>query len=227
MGYLATLPYRRRRPRLNKARLEERPPDERAAARGSVDAIDWETVDRVAKHAARMGDYCGLRDAAIICVGSDGALRGAELAALNVVDILYNEDGSGVVVIRKSKKDQEGQGAYLYLGPETVSYVRRYLAESGHSSGALWRSAYGQKAGERLSRASIANIIKERSKKAKVKGRFAAHSLRRGTAISLVRKGATVSEIMQTGRWKEPRMVAHYAGEELASRNAVAKYRYR
>jgi hypothetical protein len=51
----------------------------------------------------------GVRDRALILVGFAGAFRRAELVALDVADLLWQEDGVRIVV-RSSKTDQEGAG---------------------------------------------------------------------------------------------------------------------
>jgi site-specific recombinase XerD len=51
----------------------------------------------------------GVRDRALILVGFAGAFRRAELVALDLADLLWQEDGVRIVV-RSSKTDQEGAG---------------------------------------------------------------------------------------------------------------------
>ena len=43
-------------------------------------------------------------------------------------------------------------------------------------------------------------------------------------AIDLARRGATIPEIMQVGRWKSAVMVARYIRAEEAATGAVARY---
>ena len=57
------------------------------------------------------------RDVAMILVARDILARSSELVALNLEDIHFSEDGSGTVLIRKSKTDQEGQGAERWISP--------------------------------------------------------------------------------------------------------------
>ena len=54
------------------------------------------------------------RDRALLLVGFAGALRRSELAALTVADLGFGADGMRVR-LRRSKADQEGQGATLGL----------------------------------------------------------------------------------------------------------------
>ena len=83
-------------------------------------------------------DLRGLRDAALIGVGSDGLLRISEIAALQVEDVEQTEDGSGRLTVRSSKTDQEGAGEVLYLGESTVRRITAWADAAGITSGALF-----------------------------------------------------------------------------------------
>ena len=61
------------------------------------------------------------RDTALLAVMRDGLLRRSEAAAIRWADLeVAAPDGSGRLTIRRSKTDQMGAGAVLYLGPPTV-----------------------------------------------------------------------------------------------------------
>jgi site-specific recombinase XerD len=57
-------------------------------------------------------DLRGLRDRALLLLGFAAALRRSELVALNVDDIEENAEGI-LVIIRRSKTDQEGAGDFV------------------------------------------------------------------------------------------------------------------
>jgi site-specific recombinase XerD len=57
-------------------------------------------------------DLKGLRDRALLLLGFAGAFRRSELAALNVDDLEWTDDGLKIV-IRRSKTDQEGAGVTI------------------------------------------------------------------------------------------------------------------
>lgn len=131
--------------------------------------------------------------------------------------------------MRKSKTDQEAEGAVLYLGKPAMKRVRRWLEAAGLEGGRLFRrvrvgGAIGESA---LSRQAIRAIIKARAEAAGVEGRVSGHSLRVGSAQSLAAAGASLVEMQQAGRWESPTMPGHYARAELANRGAVARLRYR
>ena len=85
------------------------------------------------------GDLQGLRDAALLSLGFDGGLRVSELVAVKWADIEPQPDDSALLHLPRSKTDQTGKGAYVWLSPETLRLVRRWIAESGISDGPLFR----------------------------------------------------------------------------------------
>ena len=131
----------------------------------------------------------GLRDAALIAVASDALLRVSEVAALEVGDL----DWSGsTLLVCKSKTDQEGEGAVLYLGKPTLKRVRRWLEAAVLEAGRLFRrvrvgGAVGRSA---PSHQAIRDIIKAGAEAAGVEGRVSGRSLRVGSAQSLAAAGA-------------------------------------
>ncbi len=192
---------------------------------GQVAGIRHDEARSVARQAAR-GGLLGLRDAALILVASDALLRVSEVAALEVGDIDW---ASSTVTVRRSKTDQEGEGAVLYLGQPTLRRVRTWLEASAIESGPLFRPvAKGERVGDgALTPRSVRRIIKARAEAAGLEGRVSGHSLRVGTAQSLAARGATVIEKQLAGRWQSPATPGHYARAELAGRGAVARLLYR
>ena len=153
----------------------------KVAGRGQVQGLDWRAADLAAGLAANGGSVAGLRDAALILVGSDALLRVSELAALDVGDVQRQADGSGTVTVRRSKTDQEGRGHVRYLGPPTVAAVQRWLARVSITDGAMFRAVNkAEAAGGRLGVRSIRRIIQRRADDAGVAGRVSGHSLRVG-----------------------------------------------
>lgn len=200
----------------------------RARTRGQVDGVDWDGADRAARLAESDGSAAGLRDGALIRMGSDALLRVSELAALNVADLIENHHGDGTVTVRQSKTDQEGRGHVRFVGPPTVAAVRRYrLTAEVPDDGELFRSINkGGAVGERLSVRSIRRIITRRAGAAGIAGRVSGHSLRVGSAQSLAAAGAGLVEMQQAGDWRSPQMPAHYVRHLEAARGAVARLRY-
>lgn len=191
-----------------------------------VAAVDWATADAASAAAAARGDSIGLRDAAIVAVMSDAMLRVSEASALDVDDVIRADDGTGRIVVARSKNDQEGEGAALYLRASTVTRVDAWLAAAAHHDGPLFRPVTrgGRSQPSRLSPRSVRVVVAEAAASVGVNG-ASGHSLRIGAAQSLIRNGAQLPEAMLAGRWKSPTMPVRYARCELAGRGAVARLR--
>ena len=196
--------------------------------RGQVDGVGWEDADRAAQLAESGGSPAGLRDGALIRVGSDAMLRVSELAALDIADVIERPCGDGILTVRRSKTDQEGRGHERYLGPPTIASLRRYLLVlEAPADGALFRRINkGGFIGGRLSTRSIREIITRRAGAAGIGGRVSGHSLRVGSAQSLAAAGAGLVDMQLAADWRSSRMPAHYARRLEATRGAVARLRY-
>ena len=192
--------------------------------------MTWRDCDRIADRAESDGTLAGLRDAALVRVMSDALLRVSEAAALDVADVAQPAADIGTVDIRRSKTDQEARGSVHSIGPETLATVRAWCEAAGISEGPLFRHVdKGGNVRGRLSVQSLRLIVKRRAGGVpSLKGRaVSGHSLRIGAAQSLAEAGATLPEMMQSGRWKNPEMPAHYSRLQRAGQDAVARLRYR
>jgi hypothetical protein len=85
------------------------------------------------------GDLQGLRDAALLSLGYDAGLRVSELVAVTVAHIDPHSDGSALLFIPSSKTDQEGQGAWGWLSPDTMRRVGAWLVASAITEGPVFR----------------------------------------------------------------------------------------
>ena len=165
-------------------------------------------------------------------MASDTLLRVSGLAELEVGDIDF---GTGTVTVRRSKTDQEGEGAVLYLDRPTLKRVWKWLEASELEGGSLFqRVRIGGVVGESaLSHQAIRAIIKSRAEAVGIEGQVSGHSLRVRTAQSLAAADASLVEMQRAGRWQSPTMPGHHARAELASSpeesdlGAVARLRCR
>lgn len=115
------------------------------------------------------------------------------------------------------------------LGSPTTVLLNTWLNASGIREGKVFRrlSKTGNVIGRDLSLTSLRRIIKNSIDEAGLKeGRYSGHSLRVGSVRSLAEHGVTLVELMEEGRWKSPRMAAHYASDQFALRSATARLRY-
>ena len=183
----------------------------------------------VEKILAVLGDsLIDLRDRALLLVGRDMLARRSELVGLDVEDIQKGRDGSGTALIRRSKTDQNGLGAEVYLSPLAMRSLSAWLTASEIEQGPIFRKVdrWGNVSSRRLGSTEVSLILKKLAKKAGLREstRISGHSLRVGMAQDLVASGVELPDLMQAGRWKSPEIPARYAERQLASRGAVARY---
>lgn len=177
----------------------------------------------------------GIRDAAIIALMSDCMLRIGELVAVRPKDVTDITDGTGRLHLPRSKTDQEGEGATLFIGAPTMDRLKTWMGKveeqlgsvdvSGPLFHALRKGGKIQPTG--LSARAVRKNIQSYAARLKLKGRFSGHSFRVGTAQSLAQERATLAQLQSVGRWKSARMPASYCRNELAGRSAVAQLLYR
>ncbi len=158
----------------------------------------------------------GKFDIALIGLMRDCLLRRVEAAEAEWGDITNYGDGTGRLHIRRSKTDQEGNGAVGFISESTMVMLRQLKELKANVAPGDRIFGLGEKAlYERIRQAALEAGLGEG---------FSGHSPRVGMARDLARAGTELPNLMQVGRWKSPTMPAAYIREEEAGRNAVAKY---
>lgn len=170
----------------------------------------------------------GKRDAALLSVAYDTLARRSELVAMQVSDVEQVEDGSGAVLIRRSKADQEGRGQLRYLAPDTMDLLRGWLEAAGVTDGALSCGVTkGGRANGSLHPDSVARSFKRMAREAGVKADVVAdlsgHSTRVGAAQDLVGAGVDLAQVMRDGGWRSPDMVARYTEKQAVKNGGMAR----
>jgi len=166
------------------------------------------------------------RNKALIAVAYDTLARRSELVALNVSDFEPSEDGSGTVMINRSKADQDGLGQARYIAADTMTLVRAWLDAADITDGPIFRRMHrgARVSDKRLSAGSVATIFRQLAKRAGLDPRaISGHSSRVGAAQDAIAAGLEMPMVMQMGGWKSPSMVARYSERLLASRSGSAK----
>ena len=150
----------------------------------------------------------GIRDRALLSFGFAGAFRRSELVALQVADLAEVADGYRVT-IRRSKTDQEGQGAEIAIPRgyrlRPVEAVQTWLAAAGISSGPVFRAvALGGKVGTAaLSPYAASLVIKQRIAAVGLDpATYSGHSLRSGFLTSAAEAGASLFKLTEVSRHK-------------------------
>lgn len=201
-------------------------------------------------HFSHVGlDLMAVRDLLILNMAFDGLLRRSEIINVTVEDVSHAETGNGgKLFIPKSKSDQTGEGAYVWLGSNTMSYYQKWLDMTGIESGILFRkmNKWGKVAS--LSKQEQALSEEEQAKKLTLstvtinrvfrkmgailaKGNkseafsWSGHSGRVGAAIDLAKNGASLVELQLAGRWKSPIMPAKYTRMMEVEQSAMSRLR--
>src|ERR1035441_9072544 len=85
-----------------------------------------------------------MRERAMLCVAYDAMARRSELIAIDVEDLKFLDDGTGRLLIRRSKTDQAGEGHVAYLSRQTVRYLKEWLKAGHIQEGAVFRRIIGR-----------------------------------------------------------------------------------
>ena len=174
----------------------------------------------------------GIRDRALLLLGFAGAFRRSELVSLDIADVEEVAEGL-VVIIRRSKTDQEAQGRKVgipygsHLETCPVRAVKAWLEAAQLRGGSLFRavSRHGQVSEARLSDRAVALVVKRRAQAAGLDpDNFAGHSLRAGFATAAAAAGVPERAIMaQTGHKSLP-ILRRYIREGSIFRDNAAAY---
>jgi integrase len=132
----------------------------------------------------------------------------SELVALNVEDLDFF-DGGLRVTIRRSKTDQEGQGATIAIARGSVACpvdaVRAWIKATSIMDGPLFRpvTRTGKISVRRLLARAVAELVKAHARRAGLKAAdFSGHSLRSGFLTSAAARGASIFKMMDVSRHK-------------------------
>ena len=148
----------------------------------------------------------GKRDRALLALGFAGAFRRSELVALEVADLAETPDGLRVT-IRRSKTDQEGQGAEVAIPRgyrlRPVEAVQTWLAAAEISTGPVFRAVKkgGRVQAVPLSSHGAAEIVKAYARRVGLDpAAYSGHSLRSGFLTSAAEAGASVFKMADQSR---------------------------
>lgn len=197
-------------------------------------------------------DLPGLRDAAIISLAYDAGLRVSELVNVEVENLSRVGDGTGRMRIRRSKTDQEGEGALAWLSAETMHRIQDWLDASKTNAGLVFRRintlSHRTRAGltrevrhyvggNALTRQGVVAILRKRALDAIEQGHvkiplgeevetikaISAHSFRVGLTQDLFAAGEDGAQIALAMRWSSPTTALRYARELVVGSNAAAR----
>ncbi len=166
-----------------------------------------------------------VRARAVLAIGFAGAFRRSELVALRVEDI--RRDAEGIrVVIRRSKADQEGEGAVVAIPHgdrlRPVAALNAWLAVSRVAEGYVFRRIRraGQVTDEPMNDRAVARLVQAVAKAAGYDpALFGGHSLRAGFITSAARTGASIFKIQEISRHRSLQVLAGYVRDAQVYRD--------
>ena len=158
----------------------------------------------------KTGKIVNIRNACLLKLGFNALCRVSELSNFNVAD--FNAETPSIY-FAFSKTDQSGRGELRKIGQPTADLLIRYIVLAGHTDGPLFRTLRGANARGRLNKDTIAEIVKQKLSTVSVKD-AKGHSLRRGAATEMARRGATVKQLQHAGRWQDASVAMRYVEAE-------------
>jgi integrase len=161
----------------------------------------------------------GRRDAALLLVGFAGAMRRAELAAIEADDVSFNDAGMEIH-LPKTKTEARTVGINRGRNPDfcPVRALREWLDVSGIESGPVFRAVprtaemKGDDEAEPMTGQSIRNVIGRAADAVDGLDRddVAGHSLRRGHITQAAQNGASLERLMKQAGHVDPRTTTRY-----------------
>lgn len=167
-------------------------------------------------------DLHGLRDRALLMVAYDSMRRRSELISLRVEDIEWLPDNGALILLRKSKTDQQGCGKWIHLTSETSHALHQWLAAAKINEGFIFRGVRSSGViTDGLCESRISRIYKTLARKAgfgeSVVHSISGHSMRVGGAQDLLMVGASLPQIMVKGGWAKTDTVLRYVERTRSS----------
>jgi site-specific recombinase XerD len=199
--------------RLKGVRQKQAPAFTLANFKRTVKSIDAQTL-------------AGLRDRVILLLGFTGAFRRSELAALNLEDLSFSEEGL-VVNLAKSKTNQFGaaEEKAIFYSPEfklcPIRTLEVWVKRLNRTTGPVFVSF---RKGERLTERRLTdkhlNLIVQRY----LGPKYSAHSLRASFVTVAKLAGADDSEVMNQTKHKTSEMIRRYTRlDNVRQHNAAQK----
>lgn len=167
----------------------------------------------------------GLRNRALLLLGFAGAFRRAELEALNLEDLAFDEEGL-VVSLGASKTNQLGQAEEkaIFYSPELavcpVRSLQAWLRVLGRTEGPVFVSLRkNQRLTTRRLTSKYINLIVQQS----LGAAYTAHSLRASFVTVSKLNGADDSKVMNQTKHKTSAMIRRYTRLDNVRQHNSAK----
>lgn len=186
-------------------------------------------------------DLMTRRNIALLTVGYETMLRASEVARIKISDLKWKEDGTVRIQIPYTKTNKTGKPEVTLLSYHAALEIKRYmdaanLSELNDSYLFIPLTKHNKSVKPKLneigdniytpiSTKTIENVYRWASKVLGHQVNLSSHSARVGAAQDLLKKGYSLPQIQQSGRWTSPEMVTRYGSDILAEESAMAQSR--
>ena len=166
-----------------------------------------------------LAEIRGARTIALVRMMFDGLLRGVDARRAMWSHISKFVDGSGVLLLPRSKTDRYGRGEVAYVSPVAWHYLdlfrdlMRFYGMDERADGRIFWS----------NRSVLEKTIKQAAADAGLEGHYGGHSMRIGGAQELCMAGFELPMIMLAGRWSTVQTVKLYVRNIAVQHSAMAK----
>ena len=164
-------------------------------------------------------DLRGALTVSLVRVMFDGLLRGSEASRARWGDLSRSGDGTGSLLLPRSKTDKFGRGECTYVSAVALQHLdlmrdlRRFYGKGEQEDDRIFG----------IEVARMGTLIEEACSYAGLVGRFGTHSLRIGGAQELALAGFSLPMIMLAGRWDMPNMAQLYIRNIKVQESAMAE----
>ena len=207
--------------------LQLNPADRQLVRRVALDRPQDRVLTVLTKHQARqlvdsvdLGKETGFRDQALIMTLLHCVLRRSEAAAMDFEHIRRAGE-HWVVQLPKAKG---GANQTVKMPPSVVELILELKTLYGYTSGPVWRSFSRNSRGNRLSGASIYNIVSRHAKRAGIHEAVGAHTLRHTGCTLAIEAGATVQQVQTHARHKNLETTMLYVHQRDRLADSAADY---
>lgn len=164
-----------------------------------------------------------VRDTLLVNLAFDTLCRSAELRVAEFSDVKFEPDGTGTLLVRRSKNDKSAVGSLRFISSKTVDLLELWQQMSGLEDGFIIRSVThtGKLMPPRDNKKPLRPICHNTLVSAfkQVDFNLSGHSARVGSVIEQFRNDIKLYAVQQSGGWKSPLMPVHY-GKQIETKNS-------
>ena len=105
-------------------------------------------------------------------------------------------EGGYVLIVRRSKTDQTGQGLHVPVRGRAAKALTAWVEAAGITEGRVFRSLVNCRLGTTLSGNGVSDMVARRAELAGIEGHYTAHSIRSGFVSQSARAGVGLLDTM-------------------------------